>query len=191
MSKLDKIKAELAKLLIKYAVVKTDNGVLEYEGEDLTAGMDVYTTNEDGERVPAENGEYTTEDAKVITVENGKVISIIDTKAEVDNEVTETVEEEVKAEEEQPQEQPTEEQPKEDVTEAIENIRKEINELYKIVDSILEKIGETRREADERFSKIEKMSSAKPATEEFEQLKETPKNNGSKLDKFLSKYGKQ
>lgn len=194
MSKLDKIKAELAKLLVKYAVVKTDNGILEYEGEDLTAGMDVYVTNEEGERVAPENGEYVTEDGKVITVENGKVISIVDTKAEVDNEVAEepkdeTAEpetEEVKAEEEQPTEEPR----KEDTTVAIEEIRKEINELYKLVDSILEKIGETRDEADARLSKLEKMSLAKPVTEEFEQLKETKKSGNSKLDKFLSNYGK-
>ena len=51
MSKLQRIKEELAKLLIKYSVVKTDKAVLEYDGENLVAGMDVYVTNEEGEKV--------------------------------------------------------------------------------------------------------------------------------------------
>ena len=78
MSKLEKIKAELAKLLIKYSVVKTDKAVLEYDGEELVAGMDVYITNEEGEKVAAEDGEYVTEDNKVIVVKDGKVESIVD-----------------------------------------------------------------------------------------------------------------
>lgn len=190
MSKLKKIKEELAKLLLKYAVVKTDNGVLEYEGEDLVAGMEVYVTNEEGERIPAKDGEYTTEDNKTITVKDGKVESIIDPIAEVD--AAEEPIEEVPAEEpkEEAIEESKEEIKLEDVNEAIENIRTEINELYKIVDSILEKVGETREEADERLTKLEKMSVAKPACEEFEQVNNVKKSGDCKLDKFLSKYGK-
>ena len=86
MSKLQRIKEELAKLLIKYSVVKTDKAVLEYDGEDLVAGMDVYVTNEEGEKVAAEDGEYITEDSKTITVKDGKVESIVDPIAEVDAE---------------------------------------------------------------------------------------------------------
>lgn len=178
MGKLEKIKAELAKLLIKYSVVKTNNGILNYEGEDLVAGMDVYIENEEGEKIAAADGEYTTEDNKVITVKDGKVESIVDPVAEVD-----AVDEEPKEEE------PTEEKPKETEPTEIEKIREEINELYKLVDSILEKIGESRKEADERFSKLEQMSVAKPAAEEFEQLTAN-KTGDKKLDKFLSNYGK-
>lgn len=192
MTKLEKIKAELAKLLVKYAMVKTDNGILEYEGEDLTSGMDVFVTNEEGEKVAAKDGEYVTEDGKVITVENGKVISIVDTKAEVDNEVEEEPKEDEPAEPETKEDEPKEEeQPKEDTAVAIDEIRKEINELYKLVDSILKKIGETRDEADARLKKLECASQAKPVAEEFEQLKETKKTGNSKLDKFLSNYGKK
>ena len=41
MSKLEKIKAELAKMLMKFEVVKTDKAVLEYEGE-LAVNTKVY-----------------------------------------------------------------------------------------------------------------------------------------------------
>lgn len=203
MGKLEKIKAELAKLLIKYSVVKTDNGVLNYEGEDLVAGMDVYIENEEGEKIAAADGEYTTEDNKVITVKDGKVESIVDPVAEVDaeeeiaeetpaEEVTEETpaEEEKPVEEEKPAEEVTEEEELETEEDAIAKIREEIDELYKLVDSILEKIGETRKEADERLSKIEKMSAAKPAAEEFEQLTAPKKTGDAKLDKFLANFGK-
>ena len=189
MSKLEKIKAELAKLLIKYSVVKTDKAVLEYDGEELVAGMDVYITDEDGNKVPAEDGEYVTEDNKTITVKDGKVESIVDPVAEVDAEEEEKKEDEPM---EEPMEEPMPEDKKEDevsledVNTAIGEMRKEIDELYKIVDSLLKKVGETRDEADERLKKLECKSLAKPASEEFEALGRLQKTGNKKLDKFLS-----
>lgn len=189
MNKLEKIKAELAKLLIKYSVVKTDRAVLEYDGENLVAGMDVYITDENGDKVPAEDGEYTTEDNKVITVKDGKVESIVDKAADVEAEEEEKKEDEPM---EEPMEEPTSEEPKEDevnledVNTAIDELRKEVDELYKIVDSLLQKVGETRDEADERLKKLECKSLAKPASEEFEALGRLQKTGNKKLDKFLS-----
>lgn len=189
MSKLEKIKAELAKLLIKYSVVKTDKAVLEYDGEELVAGMDVYITDEEGNKVPAEDGEYVTEDNKTITVKDGKVESIVDKAAEVDAEEEEKKEDEPM---EEPMEEPMPEDKKEDevsledVNTAIGEMRKEIDELYKIVDSLLKKVGETRDEADERLKKLECKSLAKPASEEFEALGRLQKTGNKKLDKFLS-----
>ena len=169
MSKLSVIKAKLAAILAQMSVVKTDKAVLEYDGEDLKAGMGVYVSNENGERTPAEDGEYTTEDGKVIVVKDGMVESITDPIAEVDGADEEPVEEtpveEPKAEE---LEEPVAEEPKETTEDAIAKIREEINELYKLVDSILDKIGETRDEADARFKKLEQMSAAKPAEEVLE-----------------------
>lgn len=169
MSKLSVIKAKLAAILAQMSVVKTDKAVLEYDGEDLKAGMGVYVSNEEGERTPAEDGEYTTEDGKVIVVKDGMVESITDPIAEVDGADEEPVEEtpveEPKVEE---LEEPVEEEPKETTEDAITKIREEIDELYKLVDSILDKIGETRDEADARFKKLEQMSAAKPAEEVLE-----------------------
>ena len=191
MSKLEKIKAELAKLLIKYSVVKTDKAVLEYDGEDLVAGMDIFITNENGDKVPAEDGEYVTEDNKVITVKNGKVESIVDKAAEVDAEEDEKKEdepmlEEPIVEEPMPEDKKEDEVNLEDVNTAIDELRKEVDELYKIVDSLLKKVGETRDEADERLKKLECKSLAKPASEEFEALGRLQKTGNKKLDKFLS-----
>ena len=192
MSKLEKIKAELAKLLIKYSVVKTDKAVLEYEGEELVAGMDVYVTDENGDKVPAEDGEYVTEDNKTITVKDGKVESIVDPVAEVDAEEDEKKEDEPMVEEPAKEEEPMPEDKKEeeeinleDVNTAIDELRKEVDELYKIVDSLLKKVGENRDEADERLKKLECKSLAKPASEEFEAISKRT-NKFDKVSKFLN-----
>jgi hypothetical protein len=68
--------------------VETDKGRLSWdnEDEDLKAGDAVYVTDEEGNRVPAPDGDYTTEDGKVITVKDGRVASIVDPRAEVDEE---------------------------------------------------------------------------------------------------------
>ena len=191
MSKLEKIKAELAKLLIKYSVVKTDKAVLEYDGEELVAGMDVYITDEEGNKVPAEDGEYVTEDNKTITVKDGKVESIVDKAAEVDAEEDEKKEDEPMVEpiveEPMPEDKKEDEENVnlEDVNTAIDEMRKEIDELYKIVDSLLKKVGENRDEADERLKKLECKSLAKPASEEFEALGKRT-NKFDKVSKFLN-----
>ena len=164
MSKLEKIKAELAKLLIKYSVVKTDKAVLEYDGEDLVAGMDVYITDENGDKSPAEDGEYVTEDNKVITIKDGKVESIIDRAADVEAEEEEKKEnepmiEEPIVEEPMPEEEKEDEEVNlEDVNTAIDELRKEVDELYKIVDSLLQKVGENRNETNKKLNKLEKKS---------------------------------
>ena len=191
MSKLEKIKAELAKLLIKYSVVKTDKAVLEYDGNDLVAGMDVYVTDENGDKVPAEDGEYVTEDNKVITVKDGKVETIVDKAAEVDAEEEEKKEDEPMvepiAEEPMPEDKKEDEENVnlEDINTSIDEMRKEIDELYKIVDSLLKKVGETRDEADERLKKLECKSLAKPASEEFEAIIKRA-NKFDKVSKFLN-----
>ena len=192
MSKLEKIKAELAKLLIKYSVVKTDKAVLEYDGEDLVAGMDVVITDENGEKSPAEDGEYVTEDNKVITVKDGKVEAIVDKAAEVDAAEEDEKKEDEPMVEPTKEEEPKEDEPKEDevnledVNTAIDELRKEVDELYKIVDGLMNKVGENRDEADERLKKLECKSMAKPASEEFEALGRLQKTGNKKLDKFLS-----
>jgi ketosteroid isomerase-like protein len=68
--------------------IETDKGKLEWdnEEEDLKAGDSVYVRDEEGNRVPAPDGDYTTEDGKVIKVADGKVTEIVDSKAEVSEE---------------------------------------------------------------------------------------------------------
>lgn len=185
MSKLSKIKEKLSKILIdvEFETVKTDNGVLEYDGE-LVEGTEVYVTNEEtGERVPATDGEYITEEGKVITVADGKVISIV----EKEETPEETPTDDVVAEDapEGTEGETTEDAPKEE-TDEVADLKTRIDELENEVAKLIEVIESMKKETEEKFSKI---SLAKPATEEFEQVKETKKTGDSKLDKFLAKYG--
>lgn len=97
MSKFKKFKAALAKILAELANVTTDKGILAWDGdEDLKAGDAVYVEDAEGERTPAEDGEYKTEDGKTIVVVEGKVAEIHDPEAEVAP-VTENEEQELAA----------------------------------------------------------------------------------------------
>ena len=98
MSKINRFKAALAKMLAAFGNVSTDKGILAWDGdEDLKAGDDVFIEDADGNRTPAPDGDYLTSDAKTIVVEGGKVAEIRDPEAEVSPE--EPIVEEPKAEE--------------------------------------------------------------------------------------------
>ena len=87
MSKIERFKARLAKLLAAFGSVSTDRGVLSWDGEeDLKAGDEVYILDEEGNRSAAEDGDYITTDAKTIVVADGKVAEIKDPEAEVGTE---------------------------------------------------------------------------------------------------------
>ena len=79
----------------KFGAVTTDKAVIHWEGdEDLSEGDAVFVEDENGERRPAEDGDYTTEDGKVIQVADGKVAAIVDDRAEVSKEGKEETAEE-------------------------------------------------------------------------------------------------
>ena len=85
MSKFKKFMARLSKALVEFANVTTDKGILVWDGDDdLKAGDAVYVEDAEGNRTPAEDGDYKTEDGKVIKVVEGKVSEITDAEAEVE-----------------------------------------------------------------------------------------------------------
>ena len=91
MSKLNKVKAILAKMLQGFGNVTTDRGILAWDGdEDLKEGDAVFIEDADGNRTAAEDGDYRTTDNKVIVVVDGKVSEIKDPEAEVESEFVET-----------------------------------------------------------------------------------------------------
>ena len=86
MSKLSRLKAALAKAFAALGNVTTDKGVIAWDGdEDLKAGDSVYIEDAEGNRTPAEDGDYKTEDGKTIVVVGGQVSEIKDPEAEVDS----------------------------------------------------------------------------------------------------------
>lgn len=160
MNELTKIRLRLSKLLVKLSEVPTDLGVL-YKSEDgeLVVGDLVYVTEESGEFIPAPTGDYKAEKVTYKVVD-GKISEIIE----------ETVEEPVK---EELEDVPSPDGSVEAVPEAIVEIRKEVNELYDIVDKLVKKMEEIDSKIADNQTTIEKMSSmsaAKPAVEEIEKV---------------------
>ena len=160
MNELTKIRLRLSKLLVKLSEVPTDLGVL-YKSEDgeLVVGDLVYVTEESGEFIPAPTGDYKAEKVTYKVVD-GKISEIIE----------ETVEEPVK---EQLEDVPSPDGSVEAIVEAIVEIRKEVNELYDIVDKLVKKMEEIDSKIADNQTTIEKMSSmsaAKPAVEEIEKV---------------------
>ena len=142
--KLNKVKQILRSLLVEMGEVSTDKGILVWNGEEeLAVGEAVKGMDADGNEVDVEDGEYTTEDKKVIVVKEGKV-----------EEIKEAEEEAPVAEEETP----IEEEPK-----PIEGEEKPIEEEEKPIDEPNE---------DEKDLKIKELEDALAAKDaEIEELK--------------------
>lgn len=92
--------SRIAKALVAVEMgnVTTDKGILAWDGDsDLKEGDAVYIEDEEGNRSEPADGDYTTEDGKVIVVAGGKVSEIRDPQAEVAPEDNNEEEEPVKA----------------------------------------------------------------------------------------------
>ena len=76
ISFMSKLKDRIKSLLMQFATVKSDKGDLVYNTESLEVGSEVYTEDENGENVPAADGEYILEDGRTVEVEGGKVTEI-------------------------------------------------------------------------------------------------------------------
>ena len=145
------LKIALKSLLsLKMGEVKTDKAVLVFDGEELVEGMEVYVLDEEGNAVPAADGDYTVEDGKVIKVVEGRVADIVDPEAEVAEEpvaevaVVEVPQELLKQEEnedvapaDEPKDEIVDETTVEDRVAALENRLAEFTEgLNQIINSI-------------------------------------------------------
>ena len=194
MSRLKLIKEKLASLLVEVemSTIKTDKAVLEYDGE-LAEGVAVYVIDaETEERISAADGEYITEDNKVITVAEGKVVSIVEKEVEPIEEPTEEPTEEPKEEleepiiEEKPTEEPDADEQKTEEVDEIAVLKEKVAELEAKIADLVQMIDGLKTETEEKF---EKMSAANPIVEEFEKTKSARKTGVSKVDRFNERYG--
>lgn len=195
--KLQRIKEKLAQILVEevqMSVIKTDKNVLSYDGDELIVGMPVYIEDENGERLTVEDGQYVTEDNKVITVADGKVVSIVEKEEEKEEEEPKPAEEpaeepkeDVKAEDapEGTEGKTGEDAPKEEEKDNIAELTQRVEVLEGLVKELVAAMELLKTETLAKMN----MSAAKPAIEEFEQIKNANKTGDSKLDKFLSRYG--
>ena len=156
MSLINRLK--LAKMILKFGSIQTDNGELQYEGE-LEAGLDVFVESE-GELIPAPDGEYKS-DNKTIIVEGGKIKEII--------EAEEPVEEPIEGAEE-PVEEPS------DDSDELDALKKENEELKARIAELEAQLDEANKSLEDAETKL-KMSVEKPAHIEIKESKITNKEN--------------
>lgn len=144
------LKERLSRMLATFGKTETAEGVLTYKEAELAVGVSVYA---DDELTPMADGEYHTEDS-VITVADGKVIDIVEAKAEEVEEEEKT--EDVTFDEEKVEEEPVEE-PKTDYSVEIDTLKADIDQLKNEIDGLKAIIKE-----------LEEKPATPPIEEEFE-----------------------
>lgn len=137
--------------LIKFGEVETTTGTLYYVGDELEVGAEVFYENEDGDRVKVEDGEYTTEDGKTITVEGGLVTYINEPEAEEPTETEELNEEPTQLEEETPAEETLAEEDN-TLEQRVADLEARIEALETMVVELLEKPVD--EPVEEKFKKL-------------------------------------
>lgn len=152
----------LQRMLMNFGDVTTDKGVLEYTGEELEVGTEVFI-----EDAPAPDGEYETE-TQVIVVAEGKVVEIREKEvATPEEEAPENVEEVIEAEEEVVPEEVIPEEPslEDSLVDILRPITDELNAVKAEVEAVKARLAEIESKLLE--------DSAKPADEEFKSVKKS------------------
>lgn len=164
MSKMNKIKEAIAQFvkatneaLAEYGRVATDNGTLVFAEEEIAEGVAVWMEDEDGNQVAVPDGEFTTDDKRVIVVADGKVAEIRDIVEEIPVEEVPAEQAEEMPAEEAP-EAPAEEAPAEDEKDKrIAELEAENDALKARVAELEAKLAEPAGEpAHEAFKKESK-----------------------------------
>ena len=185
---MSKIKDALKRLLMEFNTLSTDKAELYWEEDtELMVGYKVFVEDESGNKVPAMDGEYISDENK-IKVAGGVVTEIekkevddvpVEVPAEVPAEKKEDVMEEPAKEEpakEEPvKEEPATEQPKDDNTEKVAELEKKVADL------------ETKlADLEAKLAEIATAPAAQPVIDEFENIKKRGTTGDKKLDKRIA-----
>jgi hypothetical protein len=169
MTIIEKIRAALAEA-VQLKNVTTDKGVISWEGdEDLAVGVEVFIEDAEGNRTPAENGDYTLEDGSIVKVEDGKVAEILEPEADVETEDVEAAEE----------------------PDALVALEERVAALEALVTELQQTIAEMSAGTKliaQKVGKLMKEPAAKPAKEQYEEQETT---GYSALDKLRAKLPKR
>ena len=180
---MNKLKEMLKKLLLEFNSLSTNIAELYWEEDtELMVGYKVFVEDESGNKVPAMDGEYISDENK-IKVAGGVVTEIEkkeidDVPAEVPAEKKEDVMEEPAVEEpakEEPKEEPAMEEPKDDNTEKVAELEKKVADL------------ETKlADLEAKLAEIATTPAAQPVIDEFENIRKVGKTGDKSLDKRLA-----
>ena len=182
---------KLKKALLSLEEITTKEGiVLITDTDDLTVGLEVFVDGTEGLE-PAKDGEYTVGE-NIVTVEGGKIISIVEKPIEQPTEEpVKPVEEQPM--EEQPKEEPMEEQPNETPIEepivegpTVDELQAIIDEQKAMIENLKAEIENLKVENEDLKKKLEEPA-AQSAEEDFKNQK--PNEKEKKID--FSKYIKR
>ena len=183
---MSKIKDALKRLLMEFNNLSTDKAELYWEEDtELMVGYKVFVEDESGNKVPAMDGEYISDENK-IKVAGGTVTEIerreiddmpanippVENKEAMAEPAVEEPKEEPKAE---PAAEEPKEEPKDDNTEKVAEMEKKIAELEAKLADLEAKIAE-----------IATAPAAQPVMDEFENIKKLGKTGDKDLDKRLA-----
>lgn len=138
---MNKLRDKLAKMLLKFDSISTDKADLFYDHEgELVVGDEVYTYNEDGDRVPVADGEYLS-DNNVYDIKDSKVDEI------KRRESSDPAMEDLEVVETPVVEEPVVEMPKEDPKVAeletkVTELETTISEMKSMIEELVSKVEE-------------------------------------------------
>lgn len=136
---------KLAKMLLNFKMIESDKGTLIIDSE-LTIGAEISIEGENGEVIPAADGEYIVDNQK-ITVEGGKVSEIEQIEPEQPEETETETEEKLEEETATETETETNEPDEKDLRIA------ELEGLLKDRDAIIEELTAKLKELEEKLNK--------------------------------------
>ena len=179
---MNKLKEMLKKLLLEFNSLSTNIAELYWEEDtELMVGYKVFVEDESGNKVPAMDGEYISDENK-IKVAGGTVTEI--ERREVDDmpvnvpaQKKDTMEEPAKEEpkKEPAKEEPAKEEPKNDNTDKTAELEKRIADLESKI-----------AELETKLVEIATTPAAQPVMDEFENIKRIETTGDKKLDKRIA-----
>ena len=176
ISLMSKLKEKIKALLMQYAAVSTDKGNLIYNTDMLEVGSEVFVEDENGENVPAADGEYMLEDGRTVVVAEGKVTEIKE-KEEA------PAEPEMKPAEEQMVDETPTETPAETPTETPAE-----NEKVTALEERVAALESQLADVIAKLAEIQTTPAAAPAEEEFENIKKPKVDPKNKMAAIAAAY---
>lgn len=146
---LKELREKLRRELFGFAQFKTDKAILVCDSDELAVGTDVFVEDDEGNRTPAENGDYKLEDSTTIKVAEGKVAEVVEPGERFNDNEPEGKPEYVTREE-------------------YNTAMAEMSKMYRFMEEVAAKFTETNTTLNTRLSTVEKMSAALTPKEDLE-----------------------
>lgn len=181
---MSKIKDALKRLLMEFNSLSTNIAELYWEEDtELMVGYKVFVEDESGNKVPAMDGEYISDENKIKVA--GGVVTEIERREVDDMPVNVPAEKKDTMEEpkEEPKEEPAKEEPKEEPAEQPKDDNTEkVAELEKKVAELETKLADL----EAKLAEIATTPAAQPVIDEFENIKKRGTTGDKKLDKRIA-----